>query len=128
MRLVAEDIDNMGHPRVVVKGDSEPAMTALVGKVKVLQSHPAILEESPDYEPQSNRLALRFVPSMNGLCRTTRGVLDPDDHLNYVAYTAHGMPPQPAPSRAGCSHVVGTSRGDIFMHLHSRAWGEGPFT
>lgn len=43
--------------RVVVKSDNAPAMKGLAGGVKELRTCPTVIEESPEYEPQSNRLA-----------------------------------------------------------------------
>ena len=59
VRLVVKDIDNMGHTQVVVKGDNEPAMKALLARIKEMRVHSTIVEESPEYEPQSNGLAER---------------------------------------------------------------------
>lgn len=50
VRLLTKDIDTLGHTR---------AMSMMAGRVKDARNHPAIIEESPKNEPQSNRLAER---------------------------------------------------------------------
>lgn len=40
-RLVAKDIDYMGHTRVVIKSDNEPATKALAGRAKDVRSQPS---------------------------------------------------------------------------------------
>lgn len=64
MRLVAKDINNMGHAKVDV--NHAPAMGALAGRVKALRTHPTVVAESPEYEPQANGLAERFVQTVKG--------------------------------------------------------------
>ena len=44
VRLVAKDLDNMGHTRVVLKSDNEPAMKALAQRVKDICAHPTVIE------------------------------------------------------------------------------------
>lgn len=87
VRLVARYIDNMGHTRVVLNSDDEPAMKTFARRVKDLRTHLTVLEESPAYEPQSNGLAERCVQIVQGLFRSTRSALEhrlggalPDDH------------------------------------------------
>lgn len=50
--LVAKDLNHMGHARVVVNNDNKPAMKTLAGRARDLRSHPTIIEEPPEYEPQ----------------------------------------------------------------------------
>lgn len=61
VRFVSKALDNMGHRRVALKSDIEPAIKALAGRVKHLRSHLTGAEASPEYEPQSNGLTERCV-------------------------------------------------------------------
>lgn len=83
-RLVVKDIENMGHMRVVIMGDNEPAMKALAHR---MGAHPTVVEESPEYEPQANGLAERRVQTITGMVLTWRSALEgrisarvPDEH------------------------------------------------
>lgn len=44
--LLAKDINNMVHARVLIKVDKEPGMRALAGSVKNLRSHPKVVERN----------------------------------------------------------------------------------
>lgn len=100
VRLAAKDLGSMGHTRVVLKGDSEPAMKALATWVMEMRMHTAVVEESPDDEPQSNGMAERCVQTVMGLFRTARSALEnrigqtlPDDHavLTWLVRHAAGL-------------------------------------
>lgn len=87
VRLVAKDLQNMGHTQVNVKAENKTAMKALMTHVKELRVHATMVAESPEYEPRSNGLAEKRVQKVTGLFRTTRSVLEhsiketsPDDH------------------------------------------------
>lgn len=56
VRLVLKDITSMGHTRVVIQSDNEPAIKALVGRVRDMRSHPTIMQESSEYEAYANGL------------------------------------------------------------------------
>lgn len=47
VRLVVKEIDNMGHTRVVVKCDNEPATKVLAGRIGELRIHCTAVEQSP---------------------------------------------------------------------------------
>lgn len=66
----------MGHTRVVVKGGNEPAMRALLQRVRDMWTHETITVESPAYEPQANGLAERCVQIVNGMVSTARSALE----------------------------------------------------
>lgn len=96
VRLVAKDIDSMGHTRVVVKGDNEPAMHALLARAREARTHPTIVEEAPEYEPQSNGRAERCVHMSKGLYITMRSALEhrigralPDEHPAHTWMIRH---------------------------------------
>lgn len=70
---MATDIDNMGHTRVAIRIDNGPAMKALAGRVKELRTHLIVVEESPEYEPESDGLAERCAQTVKkGLFITAR--------------------------------------------------------
>lgn len=56
VRLMAKEIENMGHALVAIKCDNALAMATLAGRVKDVRSHPTVIEESPGYEPSTNGL------------------------------------------------------------------------
>lgn len=72
VRLVVKDINNVGHTRIVVKSDDEPAIKALAGSVSEQRAHLTVVEESLGWEPQANRLA-----EWNGVCKAPRGYSEP---------------------------------------------------
>lgn len=47
VRLVVKDIDNMGHTRVMVKSDNEPAMKAFARRIRELRVRRTVAGESP---------------------------------------------------------------------------------
>lgn len=75
VRQIAKDIVNMGHTKVVVKGDNEPAMK-LTSRVRDARMLLATAAESPECESQSNGLAQRCVQMFKGLFTTTRIALE----------------------------------------------------
>lgn len=69
---MASFTEHMDRARGVLKSDNEPGIQALTGRVTDL-SHPTAIDESPEHEPRSNRLAERCLHTVNGLgvrCRT----------------------------------------------------------
>lgn len=87
IQFVADTIDNWGHTKVVFKTDNEPATNALAKAIRRARNHPTILEDSPDYEPQSHGRAERGVRQIKELWCTVRFAFEdrvgrrvPDDH------------------------------------------------
>lgn len=68
--LVAWDISHVWLTRAVVKSDKEPAIKALAGRARYMRSHPAITEESPEYETKPNGLAEHDVHMIKWLLNT----------------------------------------------------------
>lgn len=62
--------------RAVVR-DVEPAMKPLAERVELMRSHHAIMQESPEYEPQANGLAATCVQAARRMCTTTMIALAP---------------------------------------------------
>lgn len=53
------------HTRIALnKTDYEHAMKASAARVKDIRSHPAVIEESPEYDPPSNGVAERCVQTV----------------------------------------------------------------
>lgn len=69
VQTVARDIAIMGHMKVIRKTDNEP-------RAKDMMSHPTIVEESPEYEPQANVIARACVQTIKGLSATASSALD----------------------------------------------------
>lgn len=65
----------MGHMRVVLKTSNEAVMNALAGWLKGVRSHPTVIEESPEYDPQSNGVAERCVLTVRGLFKKSSSAL-----------------------------------------------------
>lgn len=99
LRLVARDIDGVGHAKVVAKGDNEPGMRSLLGRVSHREGTvrtPHDRGRAPAYEPQASRLAERCIQTIKGLYRTTRSALEhrigqplPDDRPVQTWMTRH---------------------------------------
>ena len=49
-----EDIDQMGHTDIILKGDGEPALVQVMEEVKKRRVHDTIIQNPPAYDPQSN--------------------------------------------------------------------------
>lgn len=123
LRLVVEDIENMGHTRVVIRGDNEPAMKAFVFRIHGTTTHPMVVEESPDYETQANGLAERCAQTIKGMVLTGRSALEgrisvrtPDEHpvltwlIRHAAclHTRYHVGPD---GRTHCERVAGCRSG-----------------
>lgn len=79
---------NMGHTKAMLKSDNGPAMKALASRVKDMKSHPTIVAESPEYEPQASGVAEGGAQPIKGLFMTMRSALGyrvgektPNDHV-----------------------------------------------
>ena len=73
-QLVA-DIGRMGYPRVVIRSDQEPAIVALVDKIKEIrdtQLKETTLDCSPAYDSDANGQAERGVQAAEGITRTMK--------------------------------------------------------
>ena len=73
-QLVA-DIGRVGYPRVVIRSDQEPAIVALVDKIKEIrdsQLKETTLECSPKSDSDANGQAERGVQAAEGITRTMK--------------------------------------------------------
>ena len=76
---ICQDLDNIGHPRVSLKSDQEPALVDLVSEVKNKRDKlkkETILENSKIYDSQSNGTAERAVQAIECIVRTHKLALE----------------------------------------------------
>ena len=96
---VAADIGRMGYPRVVLRSDQEPAITAMVDRVKAIrdeQGKETDIEWAPKYDSDANGHAERGVQAAEGMLRTLKFELEnkiggriPSDHPMVAWMTRH---------------------------------------
>ena len=77
-RRVAQWVDDLGHPSIVMRTDGEAAIKALMGAVRLCREvgSQTILENSPPGDSKANGAAERAVGEVKGLIRTLRVALD----------------------------------------------------
>ena len=71
----AADIGRMGYPRIVLRSGQEPAITAMVDKIKEIrdkQGKETDVEWAPRYDSGANGLAERGVQAAEGMTRTLK--------------------------------------------------------
>ncbi len=73
---VVQDINNMGHGKIILKCDQEPAIMEVHGQVMKKRAHETIPEHSPVGEHQSNGIAERAVRTVKDQIRTLKSALD----------------------------------------------------
>ena len=98
---ICEDLDNIGHPRVSLKSDQEPALVDLIKEVKAKRDKlmkETILENSKAYDSQSNGTAERAVQSVERIVRTHKLALEkklqkriPSTHPVMTWLVEHGV-------------------------------------
>ena len=69
------DIGRLGYPEVVIRSDQEPAVTAMVDRIKEIrdgQQKETILEWSPKYDSDANGQAEKAVQAAEGMARTLK--------------------------------------------------------
>ena len=69
---VSTDIDNLGYRRISLRSDQEPAIIALLEKVKRLCSTEVVLETAPKGDKNANGIAERAVQAVEGQLRTLK--------------------------------------------------------
>ena len=70
-RLV-EDIESLGHTKVIVKTDGEPALVKVYESIKEKSSHPTLPKHPPAYDPQSNGAIEKVVDDVMGQIRALK--------------------------------------------------------
>ena len=73
---VVQDICNMGHTRIILKCDQEPAIMELHGQIMKKRSHQSVPEHLPVGEHHSNGTVERAVRSVKDHVRTPKSALD----------------------------------------------------
>ena len=72
IRRATADIAGLGHKRMVIKTDGEPAIRALKDGIKGESQADIIPEESPGYDSQSNGMIERAIQQVQGQFRTIK--------------------------------------------------------
>ena len=70
-RLV-EDIDDLGHTEILLKGDGEPSLIRVMEEIKKRRTHATIVVNPPAYDPQSNGCIEKAVDQFTGQLRTLK--------------------------------------------------------
>ena len=86
-RQVVSDIAKMVHTRVVTRSHQEPAITAMVNKIRELRNEETIVEWSPAYDKDANGMTERGVQAAEGLARTLK--LELEDKLGHKIPVDH---------------------------------------
>ena len=73
---VLKDISSMGHSKIVLKTDGEPACKALQEHIKTSRDATTILENSPVGESQSNGVVEKAIDEIEGMVRTLKSALE----------------------------------------------------
>ena len=63
---LVEDIASLGHTKVIVKTDGEPALV-VYESIKEKRKHPTLPKHPPAYDPQSNGAIEKAVDDVMGL-------------------------------------------------------------
>ena len=66
LQQLVKDIEDLGHTKIILKGDGEPALVNLMEKNKQARSHPTIIQKPPAYDPQASGVAERAVQEYMG--------------------------------------------------------------
>ena len=66
----------MGYGKVVIRSDQEPAITALVDKIKEIRESETLVEWAPRGDKNANGLAERGVQAAEGMARTLKVELE----------------------------------------------------
>ena len=69
---VVDDIEWLGYKKVLLKGDQEQSITALMNKIAQLREHPTLMERSPVGDSKANGRAERAVQAVEEQLRTMR--------------------------------------------------------
>ena len=79
-KRIVDDIVYLGHTRVILRSDNEPALVALVGDafkgLRILLLDSAAAEGSVPYDPQTAGAAEVFVKNIKGQVRAMHLTLD----------------------------------------------------
>ena len=76
IKVLSGVIESLGHSRVILKSDQEPALMSLKDAVKSEVRADVVLEESPEYESKSNGEVERAIQMVQGQFRTMKDRLE----------------------------------------------------
>ena len=76
IKVLSGVIESLGHSRVILKSDQEPAILALKDSVKSEVRADVIMEESPEYESRNSGEVERAVQMVQGQFRTMKDRLE----------------------------------------------------
>ena len=69
---LVEDIASLGHTKVIVKTDGEPALVNVYESIKEKRNHPTLPKHPPAYDPQSNGAIEKAVDDVMGQIRALK--------------------------------------------------------
>ena len=75
IRQVTNDLESLGHPKIILKSDNEPAIKALKDCVRMESSLEMVMEESPAYDQAGNGVVENAVKIIQGQFRTMKEAL-----------------------------------------------------
>ena len=76
VQIVMKNLERLGHKRVIMKNDQEPAIIALRTAVKARSTVEVIPEESPIYESASNGEIENTIRTVQDQIRTVKDALE----------------------------------------------------
>ena len=76
IKVVSGVIESLGHSRVILKSDQEPAIISLKDAVKSEVRADVVMEESPEYESRSNGEVERAIQTIQGQFRAMKDRLE----------------------------------------------------
>ena len=76
IKRLVKDIEEMGRQDIILKTDGEPAMIALQSAVQAARSGRTVLENPPQYNPQSNGACEKAVQDVDGQIRKLKIALE----------------------------------------------------
>ena len=77
IKVISGIIESLGHSKLTLKFDQEPALLSLKDAVKSETRINLVLEESPEYESKSNGEVEKAIQMIQGQIRTMKGRLEP---------------------------------------------------
>ena len=76
IKVLSGVVESLGHSKVILKSDQEPAMLSLKDAVKSEARVDIVMEESPEHESKSNGEVERAIQVIQGQFRTMKDRLE----------------------------------------------------
>ena len=76
VKVVSGIVERLGHLKIILKSDQEPAMLALKDAVRSENRIDIVMEESPEYESKSNGEVERAIQTVQGQLRAMKDRLE----------------------------------------------------